>query len=166
MSGPTSVRTQSSGKPCAYDQPLRIGRDDRDREPELLDLVREAVPVPDVMVLGRRAQHDLVAPALMDEVADRARGIPAAVDELDCAPLGGALDEAQRILRGPIGSVGVALGRDHQDEVATPARPPLDLLEQMRRRLGAIGDDEQSDSLFSHAHMERRAEQGRITRMG
>ena len=51
----------------------------------------------------------------------------------------------------------MALGRDHQDEVATAARPPLDLLEQMRRRLGAVGDDEQPDLRFSHAHMQRRA---------
>ena len=37
-------------------------------------------------MLGRRAQQDLVARALLDELADRRRGVCAAVDELDVRP--------------------------------------------------------------------------------
>ena len=38
-----------------------IGRDDRHRDAECLDLLRQAVAVPVLMVLGRCAQQDLVA---------------------------------------------------------------------------------------------------------
>jgi hypothetical protein len=118
------------------------------------------------MVLGRRAEEDLIAPALMHDLADRRRGIPTALDEDHRAAVGGALDERLGILGRPVRSVRMALGRDHQRQVAPGARTPLDLLEQMRRRLRAIRDDEQPDLSFGHGYMQCRRRAHRIIRIG
>jgi hypothetical protein len=49
----------------------------------------------------------------------------------------------------------MALGRDHQQDGGVVARPLLDLGEQPRRRLCAIGDHEQSPSGgFGHGPMQ------------
>jgi hypothetical protein len=60
----------------------------------------------------------------------------------------------------------MALGRDHQRQVAPGASPPLDLLEQMRRRLRAIRDDEQPDLSFGHGYMQLRCAASHIIRIG
>jgi hypothetical protein len=54
----------------------------------------------------------------------------------------------------------MALRRHHQGELATVARPSLDLIEQLRRRLGAVGDYEQSPGLrlvLGHGGIDARA---------
>jgi hypothetical protein len=117
------------------------------------------------MMLRRCAEEDLIARALLHELADRGRSIRAAVDVRHGVAMSGAPDQLQRLVRRPVGSVGMALGRHDQREVAAVARPPLDLLEQPRRRLGAVGDDEQSPGGgFGHGTMQARAGAGRVIR--
>src|SRR5205085_4582619 len=70
----------------------RVGRDDGDRDVELLDLPRQAVAMPVRVVLRRRAEQDLVAGALLDDAADRRGGVGAAVDELHLTAVCGAAD--------------------------------------------------------------------------
>jgi hypothetical protein len=129
--------------------------------------LREAVAVPVRVVLGGRAQQDPVAVSALDQLADRRRGIGTAVDQRHGASLRGAADQAQRVVRRPVGSVGMALGRDHQRELARVAGAPLDLREQVGRRLGQVGDDEHlSGRGFGHAAIQLPSRDPRIIRIG
>ena len=99
--------------------------------------------MPVLVVLVRRAEQDLVALAALHERPDRRCGVLTAVDEGDRAVAGGAAHEAQRVLGRPVGGVGMALGRHHERDLTAGASAAGDLLEQQRRRLGAVGDHEQ-----------------------
>jgi hypothetical protein len=107
------------------------------------------------VVLGRRREQYLVALAVLDELADRRRGVGSGVHERHRAAVSGAPDQVQRVLARPVGGVGMVLGRHHQRDVAVVVRPPLDLFEQPGRRLRAVGDHEQPPCLsVGHGAME------------
>ena len=151
VSGPVSVRTQSSGNPCAYDQPVGSG-----------GMTVTGIPSAWICsgrpwrcqcawcsggVLSRISSH---VPCSTRSPIVAAASAPPSTSSSGAA-LGRVADQLQRLLWRPVRSVGMALGWHRQREVATAAGPPLDLLEQPWRRLGQVGDHEHSSGCnFGH----------------
>jgi hypothetical protein len=138
--------TDGAGSASVGDGALGLlGGDNRDREAERLNPVREIAAEPARDARRKRGDDDLVELASLDRLLHGDEGIAVADDPFDVATrsLAEQWDGQLKRRRGRVG-FGVPVGtRHHQRERAgRPAGAGADLVEQPRRRRGAVSHDQ------------------------
>jgi len=97
-----------------------------------LEALGKRVAVPVLVVLGWCGEQDLVASAALCQRPDCRCGVIAAVHEGHWLVVGGAAYKAARLCRRPVGSVRMALRRDHERDLTAIAGAVLNLVQQLR----------------------------------
>ena len=132
QSAPSGQRPDLDAHPvlrvAVRERPARgIGRDDRHGDADFVEAALAGCGGASALVLGRRAEQDLVDGAVGHERRDRHRGVVAIGEQLDGSVARRAPDEPERFVRRPVRCIGVSLGGTislKSQPLCAAARPP------------------------------------------